>query len=249
MIRHLNCLVVAWSSPSAGFGRRFLSGGMMFSGKSYLLPTVKLRPGMTQSTFSNDIESLVKRAPKVFEGASVVLDGSEITDSARLRSFVDIVRAAGLVVAGVTGVSPTLAAEGRLPLLSSASRASVDAVSRQQVQRSGSVAPVVIHRGHVRGGQQVYGAPGGGVTVIGSVHPGGEVIADGDVHVLGTLNGRALAGVSGRRDAVIVAQQFGAQLVSIADVFTICEDLPATVVPGQPTVVRLVDRELTFSSE
>lgn len=151
------------------------------------------------------------------------------------------------------------------------------AVAAGAAAAAAAVKPVstVIVRGHVRGGQQVYGT-GAGVTVLGSVNPGGEVIADGDIHVLGALQGRALAGtvylfvfslssghivafavlltatasagVNGNRGAVIVASQFAAQLVSIADSFAVCEETPAGVVPNRPTRVSLVDGALTFES-
>jgi hypothetical protein len=47
---------------------------------------------------------------------------------------------------------------------------------------------------------------------------------------------------------VIVAERFCAQLVSIGDCFTVCEEVPDGVVPGRPTVVRHVDGALQFSA-
>src|SRR4029077_14885450 len=44
----------------------------------------------------------------------------------------------------------------------------------------------------VRSGTQIY-APGGDVIVVRSVSAGAEVIADGHIHVYGTLRGRAVA--------------------------------------------------------
>jgi septum site-determining protein MinC len=52
-----------------------------------------------------------------------------------------------------------------------------------------------------------------------------QVAADGDIHVYGRLGGRALAGLSGDKGARVFAAKFNAELVSIADVFTTCDQV------------------------
>ncbi|WP_241238695.1 septum site-determining protein MinC [Colwellia sp. Arc7-635] len=49
-----------------------------------------------------------------------------------------------------------------------------------------------VYRGQIRSGQQVY-AKDQNLVVIGSVSAGAEVIADGNIHVYGSLRGRAIA--------------------------------------------------------
>lgn len=51
------------------------------------------------------------------------------------------------------------------------------------------------------------------------------MLADGDITVLGQLRGRAFAGVKGNKHARIYAQTFDAELVAIASVFTVCDEL------------------------
>lgn len=70
-------------------------------------------------------------------------------------------------------------------------------------------------RGNVRSGQRIY-AQGGDLTIIGTVGAGAEVIADGNVYVLGSLRGRAFAGAQGNDETHIFASEFSAELVSIA---------------------------------
>ncbi|CAM9654476.1 unnamed protein product, partial [Sphacelaria rigidula] len=41
-------------------------------------------------------------------------------------------------------------------------------------------------------------------------------MADGDIHVYGTLRGRALAGLSGNTSAKIFSTRFDAELVGVA---------------------------------
>ncbi|HEX2864833.1 MAG TPA: septum site-determining protein MinC [Deinococcales bacterium] len=56
----------------------------------------------------------------------------------------------------------------------------------------------------------------GSVIVLGDVNPGVELIAGGDVIVVGTLRGLAHAGAGGRRDAIIYASRIVASQVRIA---------------------------------
>lgn len=75
--------------------------------------------------------------------------------------------------------------------------------------------PSKIVRGNVRSGQRLY-APAGDLIIIGAVGEGAEVIADGNIHILGTLRGRAFAGASGDVNAHIYVTNFAAELISIA---------------------------------
>jgi septum site-determining protein MinC len=80
----------------------------------------------------------------------------------------------------------------------------------------------MVVEGSVRTGQQVV-AEGTSLVVLGHVHSGAEVSADGDIHIYGKLTGRALAGLSGHVRAKIFAGRFNAELVAIGEVFTTCD--------------------------
>lgn len=49
--------------------------------------------------------------------------------------------------------------------------------------------------------------------------PERKVIADGDIHIYGSLRGRALAGAHGQRDARIFVRSMQARLLSIAGIW------------------------------
>lgn len=76
----------------------------------------------------------------------------------------------------------------------------------------------------VRSGQQIY-ARGGDLIVLAPVSAGAEVLADGNIHIYGTLRGRALAGVQGDSKARIFCQQLEAELVAVAGCYTVNEDI------------------------
>lgn len=71
------------------------------------------------------------------------------------------------------------------------------------------------YEGIVRGGQRIY-AKGKHLIIIGDVKPNAEIIADGDIIVLGSLNGKAIAGANDNENATITASDFKASMISIA---------------------------------
>jgi septum site-determining protein MinC len=77
----------------------------------------------------------------------------------------------------------------------------------------------------VRSGQQIY-AEGADLIVLSQVSEGAEVLADGHIHIYGSLRGRALAGAKGDESARIFCQQLEAELVSIAGNFMLQDSLP-----------------------
>ncbi|HWV16823.1 MAG TPA: septum site-determining protein MinC [Cellvibrio sp.] len=80
----------------------------------------------------------------------------------------------------------------------------------------------------VRSGQQIY-AEGADLIVLAQVSEGAEVLADGHIHIYGSLRGRALAGVKGDESARIFCQQLEAELVSVAGNFVLQDALPTNL--------------------
>lgn len=77
----------------------------------------------------------------------------------------------------------------------------------------------------IRSGQKVY-AQGGDLLVLSSVSTGAEILADGHIHVYGTLRGRAIAGAQGNENARIFCNDLQADLIAIAGFYTISDDIP-----------------------
>jgi len=98
----------------------------------------------------------------------------------------------------------------------------------------------------LRSGQQVY-APTGDVVILHQTSAGSEILADGSVHVYGTLRGRVLAGVNGEKSARIFCQSLEADLVAIAGCYQLLDDAD-TELKGQPAMIRLQEGRLIFES-
>jgi septum site-determining protein MinC len=103
-----------------------------------------------------------------------------------------------------------------------------------------------IIRQTVRSGQQVY-APKGDLVVIGSVSAGAELLADGNIHVYGTLRGRALAGVQGDQSASIFCHSLQAELSSIAGIYLLSDDLPEDKI-GNSVQIYLENEKIRIES-
>lgn len=78
----------------------------------------------------------------------------------------------------------------------------------------------------VRSGQRVF-ADSGDLVVVASVGSGAELIAVGNIHVYGSLRGRALAGVNGDETARIFCASLEAELIAIAGLYKTSDDIGA----------------------
>lgn len=74
------------------------------------------------------------------------------------------------------------------------------------------------YKGTVRSGTLV--SYDGNLVIIGDVNPGGEVIATGNVVVMGSLRGMVHAGADGNKEAVVTALSLQPTQLRIADVIT-----------------------------
>jgi septum site-determining protein MinC len=97
----------------------------------------------------------------------------------------------------------------------------------------------------VRSGQRIY-AEGADLIVTATVNPGGEVIADGNIHIYGALRGRAIAGAQNDAEARIFALNFDPELIAIAGFYAVREGLGEAPI-GRPTQVRLDGEEMRFA--
>lgn len=101
-----------------------------------------------------------------------------------------------------------------------------------QIDQQSAPEPVIIEKpassltikSPVRGGQVIY-AQGGDLVLLAPVNPGGEVIADGNIHAYAPIRGRALAGAHGNEDARIFCQNLDAELVAIAGNYLSAEEI------------------------
>jgi septum site-determining protein MinC len=113
-----------------------------------------------------------------------------------------------------------------------------------QAQQPGVAKPAMIVDQHVRAGTRIW-AQGADLIVVGTVNPGAEVIADGNIHVYGRLLGRAIAGGQSATEARIFATHFDPELVSIAGYYAVREGLGGAPI-GKAVMARLIGEQMRF---
>lgn len=215
-----------------------------------------------------ELAEKVTSAPQLFQRAPVVLDLSHLAtlpDAATVQQLLDAVRAAGMLPVGLaygTTANEALAVSLNLPIFAkfraAYEKADGEPAAERPAPRAVEPAPApapaapaarggagLHHAQPVRSGQQVY-ARGRDLVVTATVGNGAEVIADGSIHVYGTLRGKALAGAQGDAQARIFCQDFQAELVSIAGQYRVFEDIPADL-RGKPVQAWLEGDKLLLA--
>ncbi|MEE3003598.1 MAG: septum site-determining protein MinC [Pseudomonadota bacterium] len=170
--------------------------------------------------FENQLKLKVASAPHMFKGANVVVDFTEMEkqDHYDLHAMSMIITSYSIVLLGIKNCShklEQLAKQYSINILSdtkSPPKLNTQAKNKQ---------PMFLNK-QIRSGQQVY-AKECDLVITGSVSSGAEIIADGSIHILGTLSGKAIAGASGNKSSYVFASTFNAELVAIAGIYKVYE--------------------------
>lgn len=209
-----------------------------------------------------------RRAPGFLRFAPIVIglqDLEGMTDTVDFRALVEGLRALEIVPIGTLGGGPALrqaAVAAGLPPMRLAGGKEPDeevALPAGPVQASMPDVPMpaapepvappparvaMVVTEPVRSGQRIY-AQGSDLIVTATVNPGGEVIADGNVHVYGALRGRAVAGATDDPGARVFALHFDPELVAIAGLYAVRDGLGDAPI-GRAVQVRLDGEEMRF---
>lgn len=207
---------------------------------------------------SNDLDLLdkqlaekVKLAPKFFQNAPIVLDIQALSEASELdfEKLVKILRQHTLVPVGVRGGAPGLQTKAQAAGLATMIDSAVPVAEPAKVQKPKKETPArettnpqpiaypnevnaLMITQPVRSGQQIYSQ--GDLIVLNSVSPGAELLAEGNIHVYGTLRGRALAGIGGNSMSRLFCSKLEAELVAIAGHYKVFEEIPGGLtVPQQ----------------
>lgn len=202
-----------------------------------------------------------RRAPGFLRFAPVVLGLGDLDVPAEQVDFQGLIaglRGLEIVPIGTTGGTPELRnaamAHGLPPVRNAGGKEAEEPAqppAAAPVEQpappppaAGTARPTMVVDQPVRAGQRVW-AQGGDLIVAATVNAGGEVIADGNIHVYGALRGRAIAGGGDNAGARIFAQNFDPELISIAGYYAVREGLAGAPI-GKAVQVRLTGERLRF---
>jgi len=186
------------------------------------------------NVITHQLREKIKQAPEFFTNSSTLLDLSAIQEKElNLTLLVDAINNSSMRVVGVRGGSSLqhqTAKELMIPVMATQNVSTAKPTEQPKVTHSAPVepknlpaAPSTIINQPVRSGQRIYAK--GDLIITAQVSPGAEIMAEGNIHVYGSLRGRALAGVLGDEQASIFCSDLQAELVSIAGNYRISEDL------------------------
>ncbi|MBD1565079.1 septum site-determining protein MinC [Vibrio sp. SA48] len=209
-------------------------------GSSFTLSVLHL----CDNEVANTIEFLkekVTQAPAFFASAPVVINIAKVMGELDFIMLKQGISEAGMIPVGVTGCK-----DKRSQNLASEAGFAVMNASKSPAQAPAKMAPNKVVRTPIRSGQQVY-AKDGDLVILNHVSAGAEVIADGSIHVYGTLRGRAIAGAGGQTEARIICHDLQAELVSIAGNYWLSDQIESEFWQKK-VMLSMVDDSLHFET-
>lgn len=209
---------------------------------SMTLLTLKVGDPSAPDFFAR-LGTMLSLAPGFYRSAPIVLDFSAVGVKAPvdLAAFCDELRGLGINPVGFQRANAAwerAAAAAHLPAFPagrSADPAAADPAAARAPAKAAGGTRIISEP--VRSGRQVY-AHKGDLIVLGPVSHGAELLADGHIHVWGPLRGRALAGMSGDKSARVFCRSLDAELVAVAGVYMVSEQLEAGL-QGKPAQIYL----------
>jgi len=215
---------------------------------------------LSAATLGPLLTAKLAQAPGFFYQAPIVLNLQDCQDEPDFAALKQLFNDLKLVLVGVTGASASVKAAAQQAGLAAlqagktapaktttaeaSNKATPTAQSATLQQQSGMMDSKVVEQ-TVRSGQQIY-AKGADLIIKGAVGAGAEVIADGNIHIYGSLRGKAIAGASGDTSKRIYCYNMQAELVSVAGNYWLSESLQGEFW-GKPACIKLQDESLVIS--
>ncbi len=195
---------------------------------------LRLEGGPPDAGFYAALDDMLRQTPHFLVDAPLILDLEQahgLTRPDDLKALVANLKGRKFSPFGVQNGSPlqlAAAAEAGLIPVSTGRDAPLRNDTPEQRRPAASTKPQHVASRvvttPVRSGQTVI-ADHGDLVVIGPVASGAELIARGNIHVYGTLRGRAMAGAHGDMNARIFCQHLDAELLAIAGLYRTSENL------------------------
>ena len=219
-----------------------MSDPLPFKGRSVSVTTVLLQDTDTAQIDESLSAKIAQVPPDFFTTQPLVADFSALEgfkpDAKWLKTLKRIFERHKLGLVGVCGApvehSALVAAGLAEVTISTDSKTKTVAAEKSEPAApppppAVQAAPTKLIRHNIRSGQRII-AKGGDLVIIGTVSPGAEIYADGNITVYGALRGRAFAGGQDETAAYIYCYELDAELISIAGFYQDKEQLQANPV-------------------
>ncbi len=191
---------------------------------------LKIEGGPPDDAFYTALDEMLRQRPHFLVDAPLILDLEEaygLTQADALSEIVAKLKDRKFLAFGVQNAGPAQLAAAEAAGLIAVPPGRDAPIREDRPERRRGRAPTAATRvvtTPVRSGQTVV-AEHGDLVVIGPVASGSELIARGNIHVYGTLRGRAMAGCHGDGTARIFCQNLDAELLAVAGLYRTSENL------------------------
>lgn len=209
-----------------------------FKSTSLTVP-VLLLSGNDLLSIEQQLQEKVAQAPEFFRNSPLLIDLQKLTAQnlpISIDAIVGAVRKQGFMPIGIRGGNEQQNAEAlamHLPVHSMhgqntplVDKKAAKILPVPEVEKPEPVSHPLENKlitQPVRSGQRVYAK--GDLIVTATVSAGAEIMAEGNIHIYGSLRGRALAGVLGNTESRIFCSDLQAELISIAGIYQLSDDL------------------------
>ena len=215
----------------------FQKTALEFKSTSLTVP-VLLLAGNDLLRIDQQLQEKVAQAPEFFKNSPLLIDFQKITAqnlTANVAEIVSLVRNHGFMPIGIRGGNEQQNNESlalNLPVhslhaqntpLPEKPAQKLPAPETEKISPAGQSLENKLITHPVRSGQRVYAK--GDLIVTATVSAGAEIMAEGNIHIYGSLRGRALAGVLGNPQSRIFCSDLQAELISIAGIYQLRDDL------------------------
>ncbi|MDD4913865.1 MAG: septum site-determining protein MinC [Methylococcales bacterium] len=182
----------------------------------------------------HQLQEKVAQAPEFFKSSPLIIDFQKLTSqntALSVQEIVDLIRQHGFMPIGIRGGDESQNKEASalsLPVYATHSQNTPPADKKPEKIMPAKEADNTPPENRlicqpIRSGQRVYAR--GDLIVTATVSAGAEIMAEGNIHIYGSLRGRALAGVLGNGECRIFCSDLQAELISIAGIYQIRDDL------------------------
>lgn len=220
--------------------------------KGRMVSFSKLTFGTSDPAAITKAVSQLTQGEDAYHGTLVLLDSTVDLD---LAHVLKLVRDSGLQPFGVVdGMLAQQAralniavvpAEGPMQRIQPTQGTSTPAETPKLATSSTRAVPDTIYYDVLRTGQLLQ-ADAGNLVITQDTNNGSEVISAGSIHVYGSANGRLIAGSQGDATARIFCQKLSADLVAIAGIYCVADDIPAKYQNKAVEISVSNDQELIF---
>lgn len=219
---------------------------------------------LSVATLQKLLSAKLAQAPAFFLQAPIVLNLSDASDTPDFTALKSLFTELKLVLVGVTAANAEQKAAAHAAGLAVLQAGKAGTKTREPAATQATAASAVtataadtapaavtvtmdskVVEQTVRSGQQIY-AKGTDLIVKGAVGAGAEVIADGNIHIYGSLRGKAIAGASGDTSKRIYCYNLQAELVSIAGNYWLSDSLQGKFW-GKSACIKMQDDSLLIT--